>query len=98
MANVQLSNKTHEYLLQQFEALASNCGTLKGLDYGCGYGEIVVEARKRGYDFWGAETFFEQADYETEAKAHIDDATRPYILSFHAGDPLPFADETFDFV
>ena len=49
-------SRNHDYLLERFERLQA-AGPLVGLDFGCGAGDLVAEARRRGYEFWGADTY-----------------------------------------
>jgi SAM-dependent methyltransferase len=63
------------------------------LDFGCGRGELIANARRRGFEFYGADkydgTFFRQSDCVAESA--------PFIKNIEAG-VIPFADAEFDVV
>jgi SAM-dependent methyltransferase len=65
------------------------------LDYGCGRGDVVKEARAQGIDAWGVDSFYEGGDLSGSAAQTGLLGTA--ILGFD-GRRLPFPDETFDLV
>lgn len=69
---------------------------IKVLDYGCGAGQIVVNALDRGLDAYGVDLFYEGGNSREAAKktGHWD--TR--IFDLRDGGAIPMADGSFDVV
>lgn len=85
-----------EFVTKKMAELAPS-GNLKCLDFGCGGGDLIVHARKKGFDIVGL-------DLESLAR----EKNRPAIeknsltigedIFLYDGGTLPFADESFDMV
>jgi len=87
------------YILGIFEQLEKSRGTrLCALDFGCGSGSLIREARRVGYDFVGADNFFLSEESENTYLKEMDEAVKPFIARIGTDDRLPYPDEYFDFV
>lgn len=84
----------YRYVMEKIASLASDKDAAV-LDYGCGAGEIVEEARSRGFRIYGVEEFYEGANSRelAEQRGLLGDAVR----NLDAG-RIPFEDNTFDLV
>ncbi|TCO60519.1 methyltransferase family protein [Actinocrispum wychmicini] len=73
---------------------------LTALDFGCGAGRVISHSLNEGIgDFWGADTYY--GDGEITARDEhetIPPATRERIRLLEPGRPLPYDDDSFDFV
>jgi SAM-dependent methyltransferase len=71
-------------------------GATKVLDYGCGSGELVAELRRRGVDCSGADVFYEGGKFDG---GELEQLTADGVIRrFQEGEPVPFADGTFDLI
>lgn len=76
-------------------------GEPKALDFGCGSGRLITRSLDEKYaDVVGVDTFYGDEEIAPE---HVDtgaipEPTRARISRIEPGGPLPFDDETFDFV
>ena len=65
------------------------------LDFGCGAGEVVLEALRHGYDAWGVDTFDAGWQHFADpATANLGQRLRRIA----AGEPLSFDDAWFDVI
>src|SRR5262249_9487227 len=64
------------------------------LDYGCGFGSIVMLGRQRGLDIWGADTF--SGNYARRSAA-VPPEVQDCVRKIENG-RADFPDEHFDFV
>jgi SAM-dependent methyltransferase len=82
----------YDYLLHATRSLTQSASA-RVLDFGCGRGELVANARRSGLDFWGADsydrTFFSQSDCVAESAS--------FVKGIEDGH-LPFGDAEFDVV
>jgi SAM-dependent methyltransferase len=85
----------YEYLLDFIQRAHPQPETGRFLDYGCGSATVVMEARQRGLEFFGADVFYaaSTARAEVAARGLLGDIVR----EIHGG-CLPFPDAYFDMV
>ena len=81
----------YKYVIEKCTSLSPG----RILDYGCGRGEIIDEARKLGMEMYGVEAFYAGSDIRhiLEDKGYLGDAVREL-----KDDKIPFDDQTFDLV
>jgi SAM-dependent methyltransferase len=66
------------------------------LDFGCGNGVVVAALRALGTECYGTDTFYEGMEFDTET---LGDLMQAGVIRPHGeGQPLPFADDTFDLI
>ena len=80
----------HEYILATAEGLLVG-GRL--LDYGCGRGEIVLAARKRGIEAYGCDTFYGGAPERSKLVGQLD----TFVFEMKDG-IIPFPNAHFECV
>jgi SAM-dependent methyltransferase len=94
--NVEGLTANEVYLLREFERLAP--GGI-GLDYGCGAGHLITEAVRRGHEFWGAESYYGDADqWQPHVAAEVSNVAHDRIRLLDRDFRIPFEDSHFDFV
>ncbi len=97
--HVPLQDPNQQYLLQCFKDLQqSSRRPLIALDFGCGDGDLVGEARRAGFEFFGAEAYYGRSEYEAESLARTDPDAAPCILRIGKDGRVPVVDCYFDFV
>jgi SAM-dependent methyltransferase len=87
-------SRNQRYLLHSFEQSACR----KGLDYGCGDGNLVEAAVGRGYDFWGTDPYYSKAEFRTVSEKRTPEAAKDRIRILGEDNTIPWPDETFDWV
>lgn len=87
--------KQHRYLLEYVSSFARERPSATILDYGCGPGQVVFAARKRGIDAYGTDTFFggTSAREGLASSERLGDVIREMV-----DNKIPFEDDSFDLV
>jgi SAM-dependent methyltransferase len=70
--------------------------SLRVLDFGCGAGEVVGLLRERGVDTYGADVFYEGADWEAPGLQRL--LQEGAIRRIGDDGRIPFGDRSFDLV
>jgi SAM-dependent methyltransferase len=86
-----------QYFINFFEKSFEDLPSRKILDFGCGNGDIILFAYYRGYDFYGIENYYSNADFEAQKQA-VDVNVRDKIFSFDEIGNIPFPNSFFDFI
>ncbi|MCP3930657.1 MAG: class I SAM-dependent methyltransferase [Bacteroidetes bacterium] len=87
----------YQYVLEQCEELTTN--DAKILDYGCGKGDIVIEGRKRGFDFFGVEAFAHGSGINIKEQINDQDLLGDVIKEIDLDDNvISFPDNYFDLI
>src|SRR5688500_6677197 len=84
----------NKYLLSRV-AHESVTPSARALDYGCGAGEVVEEARRIGLDMYGVEVLYEGANDKAEIERK---GLLGHIVRTMNNGVIPFEDNFFDFV
>lgn len=83
----------YEYLLTR----AARAHPTRLLDYGCGGGDVVREAVKRGFDAYGVDVYFGAA-HDSYKRAQASGLFGTRIREMESDTRIPFPDGHFDFV
>jgi SAM-dependent methyltransferase len=95
MTAVEVSKANHRFLLQWLERQPQ---PLACLDFGCGFGEVVLAGRERGMRVFGADVFSERGDGAAIVSRLQDQGLFGDAIQEIRDGRLPFADSSFDVV
>ena len=82
----------YAYLLSHIQKSLEAEPAARVLDFGCGAGELVAEARRYGLEVFGADTFYEGANSRQKAS---DAGLLGTVIMEMNGDLIPFPDGYF---
>jgi SAM-dependent methyltransferase len=85
----------YEYLLDFIQRTYSNPATGRFLDYGCGAAQVVMEGRRRGWEFFGADVFYATGKSRKEVEER---GLLGVIVKEIQDNHLDFPDEYFDII
>jgi SAM-dependent methyltransferase len=95
MTAVEVSAANHRFLLQWLERQPQ---PLAALDFGCGFGEVVLAGRERGMQVFGADVFSERDDGAAIVSRFKEQGLFGEVIQEIRDGRLPFADSSFDVV
>jgi SAM-dependent methyltransferase len=95
MSAVEVSAANHRFLLRWLERQPQ---PLACLDFGCGFGEVVLAGRERGMQVFGADVFSEREDGAAVVSRFREQGLFGDAIREIRDDRLPFADSSFDVV
>ena len=86
----------YRYFVEYVQRSAAGREDFRVLDFGCGFGEMVRMLREAGIDAYGADVFYEGADYEDPRIGELIGAG--YVKEIGADGTIPFEPGSFDLV